>query len=131
MTSSALVLLLTKMYYLVDIYRVHDYDEFISTFLAMLAEQGHLGDLLEHALNVKKKAEEGTGGGGSGSSNGASAGAGGGGSGSSVSNGKDSHAENGKQAKSATSKHASKKVQKDAKTKAKLKNLKMKAKKKK
>ena len=35
-----------------DCRRVHDYDEFITTFLAMLAEQGHLGDLLEHSLNM-------------------------------------------------------------------------------
>ena len=38
-----------------DCRRVHDYDEFICTFLSMLAEQGHLGDLLEHGLNVRKK----------------------------------------------------------------------------
>ena len=35
-----------------DCRRVHDYDEFIQTFLAMLAERGHLGDLLEHSLNL-------------------------------------------------------------------------------
>ena len=34
-----------------DCRRVHDYDEFIQTFLAMLAERGQLGDLLEHSLN--------------------------------------------------------------------------------
>lgn len=38
--------------------RVHDYDEFITTFLAMLADRGQLGDLLEHGMNLtntKKK----------------------------------------------------------------------------
>ena len=35
-----------------DSRRVHDYDEFITTFLAMLAERGHLGDLLEHSMNL-------------------------------------------------------------------------------
>ena len=35
-----------------DCRRVHDYDEFITTFLAMLAERGHLGDLLEYGLNI-------------------------------------------------------------------------------
>jgi len=42
-----------------DCRRVHDYDEFITTFLAMLAEQGHLGDLLEQALNLKKNSSGG------------------------------------------------------------------------
>jgi hypothetical protein len=37
-----------------DCRRVHDYDEFIQTFLAMLAERGHLGDLLEHSLNLTR-----------------------------------------------------------------------------
>merc|ERR1712018_737443 len=35
-----------------DCRRVHDYDEFITTFIAMLAERGHLGDLLEHGMNI-------------------------------------------------------------------------------
>ena len=37
-----------------DCRRVHDYDEFIQTFLAMLAERGQLGDLLEHSLNLTR-----------------------------------------------------------------------------
>ena len=56
-----------------DCRRVHDYDEFITTFLAMLAEQGHLGDLLEHSLNFsnvshKKKSLNSSNGGSNGSS---------------------------------------------------------------
>merc|ERR1711963_356845 len=35
-----------------DCRRVHDYDEFITTFIAMLAERGHLGDLLEHGMSI-------------------------------------------------------------------------------
>lgn len=38
-----------------DCRRIHNYDEFITTFISMLAEQGLLGDLLEHGLNPKKK----------------------------------------------------------------------------
>ncbi len=38
-----------------DCRRVHNYDEFITTFLAMLTEQGQLADLLEYGLNPKKK----------------------------------------------------------------------------
>ncbi len=38
-----------------DCRRTHSYDEFITTFLAMLTEQGMLADLLEHGLNPKKK----------------------------------------------------------------------------
>lgn len=38
-----------------DCRRVHNYDEFITTFLAMLTERGMLGDLLEYGLNPKKK----------------------------------------------------------------------------
>lgn len=34
-----------------DCRRVHDYDDFITTFLSMLAERGLLGDLLENALD--------------------------------------------------------------------------------
>lgn len=37
-----------------DCRRVHDYDEFITTFVSMLAEQSLLGDLLEHGLNMKR-----------------------------------------------------------------------------
>jgi hypothetical protein len=37
-----------------DCRRVHDYDEFITTFVSMLAEQNLLGDLLEHGLNIKR-----------------------------------------------------------------------------
>ncbi len=38
-----------------DCRRVHNYDEFITTFVSMLAEQNLLGDLLEYGLNPKKK----------------------------------------------------------------------------
>ena len=38
-----------------DCRRVHNYDEFITTFITMLAEQGLLADLLENGLNPKKK----------------------------------------------------------------------------
>eukprot|EP00094_Tigriopus_californicus_P008020 TCALIF_07721-PA protein Name:"Similar to calypso Ubiquitin carboxyl-terminal hydrolase calypso (Aedes aegypti)" AED:0.05 eAED:0.05 QI:307/0.5/0.33/1/1/1/3/0/531 len=38
-----------------DCRRIHNYDEFITTFISMLGEQGLLGDLLEHGLNPKKK----------------------------------------------------------------------------
>ena len=38
-----------------DCRRVHNYDEFITTFLTMLTEQGMLGDLLDYGLNPKKK----------------------------------------------------------------------------
>ena len=37
-----------------DCRRVHNYDEFITTFLMMLTEQGMLADLLEYGLNPKK-----------------------------------------------------------------------------
>jgi len=43
-----------------DCRRVHDYDEFIQTFLAMLAERGQLGDLLEHSLNPTSGSNTGT-----------------------------------------------------------------------
>merc|ERR550532_1669490 len=43
-----------------DCRRVHDYDEFIQTFLAMLAERGQLGDLLEHSLNLTSGCNTGT-----------------------------------------------------------------------
>jgi len=43
-----------------DCRRVHDYDEFIQTFLAMLAERGQLGDLLEHSLNLTSGSNTGT-----------------------------------------------------------------------
>ena len=36
-----------------DCRRTHNYDEFITTFVSMLAEQGQLGDLLELGLNPK------------------------------------------------------------------------------
>jgi hypothetical protein len=38
-----------------DCRRSHDYDQFITAFLSMLAERGHLGDLLEHGISVAKK----------------------------------------------------------------------------
>jgi len=37
-----------------DCRRVHDYDEFINTFLLMLAEQNMLADLVEHGLGFKR-----------------------------------------------------------------------------
>ena len=39
-----------------DCRRVHDYDDFITTFLAMLSERGYLGDLLEHSMNLTSSA---------------------------------------------------------------------------
>lgn len=41
-----------KKHRLDDCRRVHDYDDFITTFLAMLSERGILGDLLEHSMNL-------------------------------------------------------------------------------
>lgn len=35
--------------------RTHNYDEFICTFLSMLAQQGKLGDLVEQNLVIPKK----------------------------------------------------------------------------
>jgi hypothetical protein len=35
---------------------VHNYDEFITTFLTMLAEQNLLGDLVQHGLGSKRLA---------------------------------------------------------------------------
>ena len=69
--------------------RVHDYDEFITTFLAMLAEQGHLGDLLEQALNLKKNSS-----GGAEASNSAT---------SQTSNGKDTNSDEAKPSKTSSS----------------------------
>ena len=43
-----------------DCRRSHDYDQFITAFLSMLAERGHLGDLLEHGINVAKKKYQST-----------------------------------------------------------------------
>ena len=43
-----------------DCRRVHNYEEFITTFLTMLTEQGMLGDLLEYGLNPKKKPATGS-----------------------------------------------------------------------
>merc|ERR1711983_647223 len=37
-------------------HRVDDYDDFITTFLAMLSERGYLGDLLEHSMNLTSSA---------------------------------------------------------------------------
>jgi hypothetical protein len=39
-----------------DCRRVHNYDEFITTFLTMLAEQNLLGDLVQHGLGSKRLA---------------------------------------------------------------------------
>ena len=38
-----------------DCRRVHNYDEFITTFLTMLAEQNLLGDLVQHGMGYKKQ----------------------------------------------------------------------------
>ena len=35
-----------------DCRRTHDYDEFVTTFLAMLADRGHLGGLIEYGMNI-------------------------------------------------------------------------------
>ena len=35
---------------------MHNYDEFITTFLTMLAEQSMLGDLVQHGMGYKKYA---------------------------------------------------------------------------
>ncbi|ESO02674.1 hypothetical protein HELRODRAFT_188801 [Helobdella robusta] len=43
-----------KKYRIDDRRRTHNYDEFICTFLTMLAEQGHLGKLVEEHLDTKK-----------------------------------------------------------------------------
>ena len=43
-----------------DCRRSHDYDQFITAFLSMLAERGHLGDLLEHGISVAKKKYQST-----------------------------------------------------------------------
>ena len=59
-----------------DCRRSHDYDQFIAAFLSMLAERGHLGDLLEHGIDVAKKKYQsangnaGSGGNGAGASGG-------------------------------------------------------------
>nr|XP_040575975.1 ubiquitin carboxyl-terminal hydrolase calypso-like [Lepeophtheirus salmonis] len=44
-----------RKYKIDDCRRIHNYDEFIVTFLAMLAEQGLIGDLLDYSLTTKKK----------------------------------------------------------------------------
>ena len=43
-----------------DCRRSHDYDQFITAFLSMLGERGHLGDLLEHGISVAKKKYQNT-----------------------------------------------------------------------
>merc|ERR1712020_734981 len=43
-----------------DCRRSHDYDQFITAFLSMLAERGHLGDLLEHGISVAEKKYQST-----------------------------------------------------------------------
>ena len=43
-----------------DCRRSHDYDQFITALLSMLAERGHLGDLLEHGISVAKKKYQNT-----------------------------------------------------------------------
>ena len=35
--------------------RTHNYDQFICTFLSMLAEQGHVTALVEQHLNTKRR----------------------------------------------------------------------------
>lgn len=43
-----------------DCRRTHNYDEFICTFLSMLAEQGKLADLVEQNLIVPKRPSNST-----------------------------------------------------------------------
>ncbi|GFR10814.1 ubiquitin carboxyl-terminal hydrolase BAP1, partial [Trichonephila clavata] len=38
-----------------DCRRTHNYDQFICTFLSMLAEQGKLADLVEQQLVVRRR----------------------------------------------------------------------------
>lgn len=44
-----------KKYKIDDCRRTHNYDQFICTFLSMLAEQGHLAGLVEQQMNAKKR----------------------------------------------------------------------------
>ncbi|XP_071082119.1 ubiquitin carboxyl-terminal hydrolase BAP1-like [Haliotis cracherodii] len=44
-----------KKYKIDDCRRTHNYDQFLMTFLSMLAEQGHLANLVEQNVNVKKR----------------------------------------------------------------------------
>lgn len=45
-----------KKYKIDDCRRTHNYDDFVTTFLTMLAEQGHLAELVEHNLVGQRKA---------------------------------------------------------------------------
>lgn len=44
-----------KQYKIDDCRRVHNYDQFICTFLSMLAQQGKLADLVQQHLSVQRK----------------------------------------------------------------------------
>ncbi|XP_064633428.1 ubiquitin carboxyl-terminal hydrolase BAP1-like isoform X2 [Lineus longissimus] len=44
-----------KRYKIDDCRRTHNYDQFICTFLSMLAEQGHLAELVEDQLIIKRR----------------------------------------------------------------------------
>jgi len=44
-----------KKYKIDDCRRTHNYDQFIFTFLSMLAEQGHLANLVEQHMLIKKR----------------------------------------------------------------------------
>ncbi|XP_023343869.1 ubiquitin carboxyl-terminal hydrolase calypso isoform X2 [Eurytemora carolleeae] len=44
-----------KKYIVDDCRRVHNYDEFITTFISMLGEQSLLGELVEHGLGYRKE----------------------------------------------------------------------------
>ena len=43
-----------------DCRRTHCYDQFICTFLSMLAEQGHLANLVEGQMKLKKRPTSGS-----------------------------------------------------------------------
>ena len=38
-----------------DCRRTHNYDQFVCTFLSMLAEQGHLAGLVEQHMSIKRR----------------------------------------------------------------------------
>lgn len=42
-----------------DCRRTHNYDEFICTFLSMLAKEGHLANLIDQQMSVKKRHNSG------------------------------------------------------------------------
>ncbi|XP_071156129.1 ubiquitin carboxyl-terminal hydrolase calypso-like isoform X1 [Mytilus edulis] len=48
-----------KKYRIDDCRRTHNYDEFICTFLSMLAKEGHLANLIDQQMSVKKRHNSG------------------------------------------------------------------------